>query len=285
MSANREQIQYWNETAGPKWVRLQETLDAQIRPFGLAAMDRASLSEGERVLDVGCGCGETTLELARRVGPTGRVVGLDVSRTMLARAEQRRREAGLDNVEFVCADAQTHTFSDGTFDLVYSRFGVMFFSDPVAGFGNLRRALDEKGRMCFVCWQSPALNPWMRETMMTVMQFIELEIPRDPHAPGPFALADGERLERILRDAGFGQVDLVAHEDAMRIGGGLELEDAVSLMVDLAVPADKLAALAEDTHRRLREAVRALLERHRTGAGIEMPAAAWLVTARTRPPA
>ncbi len=280
---NREQIAYWNEKAGPKWVRLQETLDAQIRPFGLQAMKESGVDLGDRVLDIGCGCGETTIALARRVGSEGHVVGLDVSRTMLTRAEARRRDAGTENVEFVCADAQTHPFELGRFDIAFSRFGVMFFSDPVAAFANIRRAVDEEGRLTFVCWQSAAVNPWMRETMMTVMRFVELEIPRDPHAPGPFSLADRARVEKILRKAGFRQVDVCSYENTMNIGGGLEIDEAASFMVDVAVPAEKLSALDDDTRARMTDAVRDLFERYRTADGIEMPAAAWLVAARATP--
>ncbi|MBW2426419.1 MAG: class I SAM-dependent methyltransferase, partial [Deltaproteobacteria bacterium] len=131
MSTNAEQAEYWNESAGPTWVALQEQLDAQIEPHGLAAIERAAPIAGEAVLDIGCGCGQTSLELARRVGPGGRVRGLDLSGPMLARARERASEAGLDHLSFSQGDAQTHSFDAAATDLLFSRFGVMFFEDPL----------------------------------------------------------------------------------------------------------------------------------------------------------
>src|SRR5438094_770473 len=128
--ANAEQIRYWNEAAGPKWVSFQKVIDAQIAPLGERAMDRAGIAPGERVIDVGCGCGDTTIALARRVGPAGLVLGIDISAPMLERAAETARAADLANVRFENADAQTHRLSPGAFDVVYSRFGVMFFADP-----------------------------------------------------------------------------------------------------------------------------------------------------------
>src|SRR5262249_4746938 len=127
---NAEQERYWNEEAGPKWVANQELIDAQIRPLGELAMDRAAIRAGERVLDIGRGCCATTIELARRVGPSGRVVGVDLSQVMLDRGRQVAAAAGVTNVEFQRADAQAHAFVPHSFDLVFSRFGVMFFAEP-----------------------------------------------------------------------------------------------------------------------------------------------------------
>src|SRR5436190_20858405 len=126
---NAEQIEYWNSPSAAKWVALQDRIDATIEPFGVLAMDRAELAAGERAIDVGCGCGTTTLALAERVGPRGRVLGVDISAVMLARASERARSAGLASVEFVDGDAQTREFEKGAFDCVFSRFGVMFFAD------------------------------------------------------------------------------------------------------------------------------------------------------------
>ena len=133
---NAEQIRYWNETAGPKWIGFQQVLDEQLGALGRRAMDRAGVARRERVIDVGCGCGDTTIELGRRVGPQGTVVGVDVSTPMLERAATQARAAQLANVRLENADAQTHRFPPGQCDLVFSRFGVMFFADPVTAFMN-----------------------------------------------------------------------------------------------------------------------------------------------------
>jgi len=144
---NAEQITYWNEQGGPRWVELQEALDRQLASFGRIVMDRLAIGSGERVLDVGCGCGETSLEIGRRVGTKGSVVGADISTVMLERARERGR--GVANVEFLVADAQTHAFAPASFDVVFSRFGVMLFADPRTAFATLAHALKPGGRLGF----------------------------------------------------------------------------------------------------------------------------------------
>ncbi|MFM8754728.1 MAG: class I SAM-dependent methyltransferase, partial [Phenylobacterium sp.] len=160
-AANEAQEAYWNDLAGRTWAALQDRIDRQIRPLGLAAMDRLAPSPGETVLDIGCGCGDTSLELARRVGPEGEVLGLDISGLMLEVARRRAAEAGASALEFRQADAQVAALPGGR-DAVFSRFGVMFFADPPAAFANLRRALRPGGRLGFVCWRPLAENLWMR---------------------------------------------------------------------------------------------------------------------------
>src|SRR5438309_1620679 len=199
--ANAEQIRYWNEAAGPKWVSFQKVIDAQIAPLGERAMDRASIAPGERVIDVGCGCGDTTITLARRVGPAGLVLGIDISAPMLERAAETARAAGLANVRFENADAQTHRLSPGAFDVVYSRFGVMFFADPVAAFTNLRAALRPGGRLAFVCWRSLAENPLFTAPMAAAAKHLPPLPPPHPNAPDPFAFADRARVAQILETA------------------------------------------------------------------------------------
>jgi len=279
MTTNKHQIEHWDQTAGPKWVRLQQMLDRQLRDFGLAAMATVAASSGERALDIGCGCGASTLELARRLGPQGRVVGLDVSRPMLACAAKHAAAAALENIDFVCADAQTHPLPAESFDLLYSRFGVMFFHDPTAAFANLRRALRCDGRLGFVCWQEAAVNAWMREPTLALMEFVEIDIPRDPHAPGPFAFADRDRLAAILADAGFARVAIEPFEATMTIGGGAGLDEAVAFVLDLSPAGAKLAAADAQTRAAAADAVRRILEPYSAGAGVAMPGFAWLVSA------
>ncbi|HEY5658515.1 MAG TPA: class I SAM-dependent methyltransferase, partial [Myxococcota bacterium] len=174
---NAEQIQYWNHASGPGWVAAQARIDGQVAPFGLLAMERAGIVEGERVLDVGCGTGQSTLQLVERVGRKGSVTGIDVSAPMLARATERAKQAGFKNVSFLRADAQTHRFDPRHFDLIYSRFGVMFFADPRAAFANLRTALTPGGHLSFVCWQERAKNPWMLEPLLAAGRHIQLPAP------------------------------------------------------------------------------------------------------------
>src|SRR6266850_2472283 len=183
--ANQEQIRYWNEQGGPRWVQRQQQLDAQINPLGLVAMQRAEIRPGERALDVGCGCGQTTLELAQRVGASGSVLGIDISQPMLTRARERQQELGIKNLEFLHADAQTYSFERERFDLIFSRFGVMFFDDPAAAFANLRTALRSAGRLCFLCWQTLEKNEWARVPFLAATRHVQPPAPPAPDAPGP----------------------------------------------------------------------------------------------------
>ena len=200
---NAEQIEYWNSERARKWVELQERMDALIEAFGARAIERAGLAAGERVIDVGCGCGGTTLDLAGRVGARGRVLGVDISAVMLSRARERAKSVGLANVEFVDADAQTHAFEAGAWDCAFSRFGVMFFADPARAFANLRRALRQGGRVSFACWRAMPENEWVTVPLTALMKVIAPPPPPLPGAPGPFAFGDPQRVRGLLGEAGF----------------------------------------------------------------------------------
>ena len=190
---NAQQATYWNEGAGPTWVELQAPLDRQLAPLGQAAMAALAPKPGERILDIGCGAGNTTLELARAVAPDGRVTGADISHTLLEVA--RRRGADMAGVRFVEADVQVHSFEPGGFDAVFSRFGVMFFSDPTAAFVNIRRALKPGGRLAFVCWRTPAENPIMSLPMAASRQGARHPCRRRIRRCGP----DADRYESWRR--------------------------------------------------------------------------------------
>ncbi|MEB2345618.1 MAG: methyltransferase domain-containing protein [Deltaproteobacteria bacterium] len=279
---NAEMIRYWNEAAGPAWVAMQERLDAQVGPLGERALASAAPAPGERVLEVGCGCGGTTLEIARRVGPGGRVLALDISAPMLARARERAGAAGLGGaIEWRREDAQVAALPAGAFDCVYSRFGVMFFADPPAAFTNLRRALRPGGRLAFVCWQARERNPWMTVPALAAMQHVAFPPPPPPEAPGPFAFADPERVRGILAKAGFAELAIEPHEVAMQLGAG-NVEDALELFLVIGPVGQALreAQAGPEVRARVEEALRTVFERFRTPHGVEAPAAAWIVTAR-----
>jgi SAM-dependent methyltransferase len=277
---NAEQIEYWNQTSGSKWVALQEVIDAQIRPLGLAAMDRARIAPGESVIDIGCGCGDSSLELAERVGAGGSVLGFDLSAVMLARARERARERGISNVSFVQADAQTHRFEGASHDVLFSRFGVMFFADPVPAFTNIRRALVPGARLAFVCWQELKRNAWMLVPVLAISKHVELPPPPEPGSPGPFAFADAERLRGILTKAGFESVSIEPEERTLALAGGGDLDQAVDLALQLG-PTGRLLAGAEAAVRdRARESVRDALAPYAGAAGVSLDCAAFVVTAR-----
>jgi SAM-dependent methyltransferase len=276
---NAEQIRYWNEVNAEKWIRFQRAIDEQIGPLGRAAMEKAAIRSGERALDVGCGCGDTTLELARRVAPTGSVVGLDISAPMLAEAGTRARETGASNARFSNSDAQTHSFSAGEFDVGFSRFGVMFFADPVRAFANLGGALRAGGRFAFVCWQALDRNPWMGVPMKAAAREIPFPPPADPLAPGPFAFADPDRVRRILTEAGFTDVAIDAHEEALSIGGRGGVDVAAEFLVQMGPTGSALRQADPSAEPRVRAAVREAIAPFLDSDGVKMPSAAWMVVA------
>ena len=201
--ANADQIAFWNSSPGGNWVAFQMDLDAIHRSILQHLMERAHPEPRERVLDIGCGAGSSTMEFASRIGPEGEAVGLDISRPLLDRAEELKAKAGLANIQYLLADAQTHTFDSGRFDLLASRFGVMFFSDPVAAFKNLARALRAGGRVALVSWAGLAGNPWFEIPRNIAVARLGRPTPQPLEAPGPFAFSDGEHVLGILRDGGF----------------------------------------------------------------------------------
>ena len=275
---NAEQITYWNDAAAPKWITYQRILDEQIRPLGLAVMDRAAIRSGERVLDVGCGCGDTSLELSRRVGADGSVVGIDIATPMLERAKQNAAEAGVTNVRFENADAQTQALPAGAFDLVFSRFGVMFFATPAAAFRNLRSALRDGGRVGFVCWQPIEKNPWMGLPMMAASKVIAFP-PRPPaDAPGPFAFAEPGRVRAILADAGFGDVAIEGLDTVLTIGDG-DLDRSVDFIVQMG-PTGMLLREKPEAKEAVVGAVKKALAGHHTERGLGLDGSVWLVSAR-----
>jgi SAM-dependent methyltransferase len=271
---NAAQITYWNAGAGPAWVAAQDALDAQLRPLGLKAMAALAPTAGERLIDVGCGCGDTSLELARRVGEGGALLGADISAPMLAVARRRAEAAGLGWAQFTQADAQVHAFEPA--DGVFSRFGVMFFQDPTAAFANLRRALRPGGRVAFVCWRALAENPWMTIPMAGVAPLLPEAPPAAaPGAPGPFAFADHDRLAGILRGAGF--TDIAIDAQTQPIGQG-DLETASRMALSVG-PVAMAVRTYPDLRDRIQEAVRAALAPHDTAEGVRMDSSVWIVRA------
>lgn len=275
--ANADQIAYWNNSAGATWAALQDRLDRQIEPLGQRAMDAGAPKAGEQVLDIGCGCGQTSLELAQRVGPNGQVLGVDISEPMLEVARRRGGEAGLANVSFLAADAQTRAFPPGGFDLAFSRFGVMFFDDPTAAFRNIAAALRPDGRLAFVCWRPLAENPWMGAPMQAALSLLPpMPPPADPTAPGPFAFADPERLRGILAAAGLVDIDIAPHDQMI---GGNDLDETVAMSLRVG-PLGAVLRENPELKDGVVGAIREALARHLTPQGVMLASATWIVTAK-----
>ena len=217
---NVEQAEFWSGLT-PTWIELEDQLEELGGPPGELAMDRLGPLTGRRVIDLGCGSGRTTLELASRTGPSGAAVGVDISAGFLARARERAAQAGARNVEFVHADVQVHDLGEDRFDAAYSRFGVMFFADPVAAFANVRRALKPGAILSFACWQSVFANEWGLIPGAAVMTVTGSLPPMPgPDEPGPFSLADPDRVRAILDAAGYSSVAIAPHADHIVIAEG-----------------------------------------------------------------
>ena len=275
-TANAAQADYWNALAGQTWARFQAQLDRQIDPLGREAIRVLAPRAGERILDIGCGCGQTTMELAALAGAAGYVKGADISAPMLEIARARPVPAGAVAPVFEQADAQVARFGDGAFDAAFSRFGVMFFADPVAAFANIRKALRTGGRLAFVCWRPFAENVWMRAPQEAAAPFMPESPPADPTAPGPFAFADARRLRGILDNAGFG--DIAIEKFDCLIGGG-DLEQSLELSLRVGPLGGALREHPELVSK-VSDAVKAALAGYMTPQGVMMPAAAWIVRAQ-----
>jgi SAM-dependent methyltransferase len=274
-AVNAAQEEYWNGRAGDTWVELNRLLDMELRPLGLEAQAALGPRPGERVLDIGCGGGETSLDLAQAISPGGAVLGVDISRSLLEVAERRAESLDAD-IRFEAADAQTSDFGGERFDAAYSRFGVMFFAHPVAAFANILKALKPGGRIAFVCWRSPQENPLMTAPLKAAEHLMPPLPPSDPLAPGPFAFADPERLRRILGEAGFGQIAIRPFD--ARVGGWTP--DEAMIVSQRVGPLGTI--LRENPHLRPKvlDAVAQELQRHTRADGkVRMDAAVWIVTA------
>lgn len=220
-SVNAQQREYWN-TAGGKWRVHQAEMDRHLAAVTDRLLARAAPAPGQRVIDVGCGAGSITLLLARAVGD-GRVLGIDISEVLLAAARQRANADRVGNVEFVLADAQVHGFPAEAYDLAVSRFGVMFFDDPVAAFRNLARALRPGGRFAFASWGPLEGNPWFLVPQQAAARHLGPGEPQPPHAPGPLAFSDVAYVEDLLREAGLEAVAVAA--ERVVLDGGASLQE------------------------------------------------------------
>jgi ubiquinone/menaquinone biosynthesis C-methylase UbiE len=275
---NADQIAYWNGAGGQRWAQRQPVQDILLQPIADLLIERAKIRSGERVLDVGCGSGSTTFAFAKAVGPSGHVMGIDISAPMLARAREVT-PAGAP-VEFALADATIYPFAPESFDLLASRFGVMFFADPALSFTNMRKALRRTGRLAFACWREPRENPFFMVPLQAAYQHVPKMPPVGPEDPGPFAFASEERVRRILDAAGFSEIAMEPIDLALdvAVGGGLEaaLKSALEIGPAARALTDQPPELVAAATQSIREALRPLVK----GQTVLLNAAIWIVTAK-----
>lgn len=278
MATNQAQVESWDGSGGEHWVAEAERYDRMNAAFGARIVDRLSPQPGDDVLDVGCGNGALALAIAPRVAPAGSVTGLDISGPMLRNAESRVGDAGLANVSFIKGDAQVHPLPESRFDAVVSRFGVMFFDDPIAAFANLCRAIRPGGRVVFACWQELIQNEWLMVPAGAALQHVPMPDLGAPGGPGPFSLADPERVRKVLGGAGL--VDVELEDVTLPMPLARSVDDALAFMQGSDIGQTLMKGVDAETAERAWAAVREALEPRVTERGVELNGTAWLVTAR-----
>jgi SAM-dependent methyltransferase len=274
---NADQIAYWNGPGGQHWTDRQQVQDVLLAPVSDILIDRARAKAGERIIDVGCGCGATTIALAQKVGTSGHVFGVDISAPMLARARQVA-PAGLP-VDFVLADATVYPFDPASFDVLVSRFGVMFFAQPALSFANMRKALRPSGRLAFACWREPRDNPWL----MTPLQAAYKHVPKlpqlGPEDPGPFSFAAEQRVHRILGEAGFSRVAMEPCNLTLDVAVGRGLDAAVESALEIGPASRALEGQPSDLRVAATKSIREALAPFAKGNTVPLAASIWIVTA------
>jgi SAM-dependent methyltransferase len=278
--ANVEEAKYWNTAESRHWIDYQDRHDAVVAPLGAHLFAPARIATRDQVLDVGCGCGDTTRVVARAAA-AGHATGIDLSAAMLERARIVAEQEGLDNVSFQQGDAQVHPFDATALDVVISRFGVMFFADPTAAFANLARATREQGRLAFVCWQGFPRNDWIFVPATAALAHVPPPDPGSPDDPGPFSLADPDRVRSILSAAGWHDLDMREVKEQLPLGD--DVDEALTFTLGIRFFRRLFTDVDEATVRRAIAAVRDALAAHETSDGVMLGSTAWLVTARRGP--
>lgn len=278
-AGNAGQAETWNGDDGRYWVQQRERQEARYRRLTPHLMAAAGIRADSRVLDIGCGSGGTSLEAARAAAE-GAVLGVDVSAPMLAEARKRAADSGLPQAAFERGDAQVHRFEDGAFDIAISRFGVMFFADPEAAFANIARALRPGGQLAFLCWRSLRDNAYMTVPMDAIAPYVQLPELDAPGAPGPFSLADADRITKLLDGTGFDEITISAVDEPMWMGP--DPDDVVAYQLDMPGSRAMLAEASAEARAKTVTALRDALAEHQGSDGVTLGSAAWLVTARRR---
>lgn len=269
----------WAGEMGRKWLTRLDRFESMIGPAGAALMEHAGFNPGERAVDIGCGGGGTSIEIARRVGPTGRVVGLDISGDLIEAARNRARSAGLANITFENVDASVAEPASTPFQRMFSRFGCMFFAEPYRAYANLHRMLTPGGRVDLGVWAPARENGWMSSLAGVLGKYVELP-PPIPRAPGPFAMDDPDYIRDLLQSAGFQKISIDPWTGDQLVGGaGASPAEAVDFVLSVLSVGEALAKAEPEVRRRGTLELRELFEQFSSPRGVVMPAKVWLVTA------
>ena len=277
---NKEQKAFWSGKGGEIWVSKQDSMDIMLSPLGEEAIKKLNLSSNENVLDIGCGCGSTTISIANEILNNGTISGIDISIPMIEKAKRSVDELSLSNVDFFVKDVQTEDLGENIFSSAYSRFGVMFFDDPFKAFSNILTSLKETGKLSFVCWQSPKLNPWQSLSVQAVREFIDLPSPPKRN-PGPFAFQEKDYVNDILKKAGFKDIQIDDFQREIDMFYGKALEEAAEDYLSIN---PVITEMLKESSQEIRKSVSdSLIEAFRPFYNenkLTFPSATWIVSAR-----
>jgi ubiquinone/menaquinone biosynthesis C-methylase UbiE len=276
---NIKQKEFWSGAGGDVWVNKQREMDIMLNPLGQRAIDKLNLSSNKTIIDIGCGCGATSLEIAKNI-PEGKIVGVDISEPMLKRAREVALNMSLSNADFTIKDVQTDEIEKDYFDIAFSRFGVMFFEDPFEAFKNINKALKKGGLLSFVCWQNASLNPWQSLSMEVIRGFLDLPAP-PPKSPGPFAFEDKSYIQDILEESNFKEIEIVGNEEQIIMFAGKSLKKACE---DYLIINPIVTEMLKNSPKELKEEIlKALVTKFsdfHEEKGLVFPSATWIVTAK-----
>ena len=276
---NSKQKQFWSGAGGDVWVNKQSEMDIMLNPLGAKAIDKLDLNQEIKILDIGCGCGATTLEIAKKIND-GTITGVDISEPMLKRASQNAAALELSNINFQVLDVQVDEMPSNDFDIAFSRFGVMFFENPFEAFSNIYKSLKQDGQLSFVCWQNPALNPWQSLSIQVIKQFLDLPAP-PPKSPGPFAFEDKTYVQEILEKSNFKDIKIDDNQEDIVMFSGKSIQEACE---DYLTINPVVTEMLKNSEEKLKEEVLAALidkfSHFHNGDGLLFPSATWIVTAK-----
>ena len=279
--SNEEQFEFWNGEAGQHWAQEDATMARMLRPISAALLAHARVGDCQSALDVGCGGGSQSLMLAEQLGGGARVLGIDISQPLVevARKKCDPANSAIANMEFLQADAAEYAFAPNSFDLLFSRFGVMFFDDPERAFSNLRQSLRPGAHLAFCCWQAMPENEWMLLPMQAALQHLPPPPQPDPNAPGPFAFANPERVKQILGNSGFADVELESFRTHVNFAEAATLGESVRDMATLGPLGKLMAGQEQEVLERVFDSMEERLAPYFKNGALRMQGAIWFVTA------
>ena len=276
---NIKQKQFWSGAGGDVWVDKQREMDIMLNPLGERVIQGLDLKEETKILDIGCGCGATTLEIAKIVNQ-GEVIGVDISEPMLERATQTASDMALTNISYQVKDVQVDEMPNNYFDIAFSRFGVMFFEDPFEAFNNINLSLKDDGQLSFVCWQHASLNPWQSLSIQVIKEFLDLPAP-PPKSPGPFAFEDKSYIEEILNASGFRDIEIKDNQEDIVMFSGKSIREACEDYLTInPVVTEMLKNSPSELREEILEALIGKFSNYHKDDGLLFPSATWIVTAK-----